>query len=162
MSHSTFGFMVVGLLCTAFVPIALADDAKDDAIKKDHKLIEGTWRIIALEVNGNKSKEADARKLTVVNGSDGTWILYSEDKEVTRGTSTTDPSKKPKAIDFMATEGNDKDKKHPGIYELGEKTRKLCFAAPGKERPTEFSSPADSGIILVVFEREKQKQEKGD
>ncbi len=157
MKHPFFELMVVGLLFTAFDPIAWADDAKDEAIRKDHKLIEGTWKIIALEVNGNKAKEEDARKLTVVNGSDGTWVLYSEDKEVTRGTSTIDPTKKPKTIDFMATEGNDKDKKHLGIYELGEKTRKLCFAAPGKERPSEFSSPADSGIILAVFEREKPK-----
>ena len=42
-----------------------------------------------------------------------------------------------------------------GIYELGEKSRKLCFALPGKDRPTEFSSAPGSEHILVTFERVK-------
>jgi uncharacterized protein (TIGR03067 family) len=93
----------------------------------------------------------------VVNGSDGTWTLRSDDKEMNKGTSTIDPRKKPKTIDFTITEGEGKGNEHLGIYELGEKTRKLCFASPGKERPTEFSSAPGSGQILVTFEREKAK-----
>ena len=138
MRNSFFGFLVVGVLLTAIVAIASAGDAKDEAIKKDRKQIEGTWRVVALEVNGNKVKEEDAKKLTVVNDSDGTWSLRSEDKEVS-GTSTIDPTKKTKTIDFTVTEGEGKGNQYLGIYELGEKTRKLCFAEPEKGRPTEFS-----------------------
>jgi uncharacterized protein (TIGR03067 family) len=130
-------------------------DAKDEAIKKDRKQIEGTWRLVALEVDGNKAKEEDAKKLTVVNGSDGTWSLRSEDKEISKGTSTIDPTSKPKTIDFIPTEGQGKGNQYAGIYESGEKTRKLCFAPVGKDRPTEFSSMPGSHYILVVFEREK-------
>jgi uncharacterized protein (TIGR03067 family) len=151
------GVLVVGVLVVAIAPIAAAGDAKDAAIKKDRKTIEGTWRVVAFEVDGNKGTEEDAKKLTVVNGSDGTWSLRSEDKEMNKGTSTIDPTKKPKTIDFTITEGEGKGNQHLGIYELGEKTRKLCFASPGKERPTEFSSTPGSGHILVTFEREKAK-----
>jgi uncharacterized protein (TIGR03067 family) len=132
-------------------------DAKDEAIKKDRKQIEGTWRVIALEVDGNKAMEEDAKKLSVINGSDGTWSLFSEGREIGKGTSTIDPTKKLKTIDFTPTEGEGKDKLHLGIYELGEKTRKLCIAPSGKGRPTEFASTAGSEIILVTFEREKGK-----
>ena len=152
MGRSFLGLLVIGALLTA---IASASDAKDDAIKKDRKQIEGTWRVVALVVNGDKATDEDAKKLTVVNGSDGTWSLRDEDKEVTKGTSTFDPTKKPKTIDFTPTEGDGKGNLHLGIYELGEKTRKLCFAPPGKERPTEFSSTPGSEHILVTFEREK-------
>lgn len=72
MGRLLFGFMFFGVLLTATGAIASADEGKDEAIKKDHKRIEGTWRIVALEINGEKSDEEDARKLTVVNGSDGT------------------------------------------------------------------------------------------
>jgi uncharacterized protein (TIGR03067 family) len=113
--------------------------------------------VVALEVNGTKSMEEDAKKLTVVNGSDGTWTLCSEDKEISKRTSTIDPTKKPKTIDFTVTEGEGKGNQHLGIYELGKITRKLCFAPPGKERPTEFSSTPGSEDILVTFEREKAK-----
>jgi uncharacterized protein (TIGR03067 family) len=157
MGRLLFGFMFFGVLLTATGAIASADEAKDEAIKKDHKLIEGTWRIVALEINGEKSDEEDAMKLTVVNGSDGTWSVRSEGNEISKGTSTIDPTKKPKTIDLTPTEGGGKDKAHLGIYELGEKTRKLCFAPPGKDRPTKFSSTPGSEHILVTFEREKAK-----
>ena len=157
MLRSLFGYMFVGVLLTAIGAIASAYEAKDQSIKKDRHLIEGTWRIVALEIDGNKSSEEDAKKLTVVNGSDGTWSLRSEGNEISKGTSTIDPTKKPKSIDLTPTEGGGKDKLHLGIYELGEKTRKLCFAPPGKDRPAEFSSTPGSEHILVTFERESTK-----
>lgn len=157
MRNPFFGFLFVGVLLTAVVARAFADEAQDEAIKKDRKLIEGTWRVVALEIDGNKSMEEDARKLTVVNGSDGTWSLRSEGNEISKGTSTIDPTKKPKTIDFTVTEGEGKGNQYPGIYELGEKTRKLCFAPPGNARPTEFSSTPGSEHILVTLEREKSK-----
>lgn len=157
MRRSFLGLLVVGAFLTAIGASATAGDAKDNATKKDRKQIEGTWRVVALEVNGNKATDEDAKKLTVVNGSDGTWSLLSEGKEISKGTSTIDPTKKPKTIDFTPTEGAGKDNQYLGIYELGEKTRKMCFAPPGKERPTEFSSMPGSEHILVTFEREKAK-----
>ena len=157
MGRSFVGFVIIGALFTAMTAIVSADDSKDEAIKKNRQQIHGTWRIIALEVNGNKAMEQDARKLMVVNGSDGTWSLLSAGKEVSKGTSTIDPAKKPKTIDFTPTEADGSGKTYLGIYELGEKTRKLCFAPPGKNRPTEFSSVPGSEHILVTFEREKAK-----
>lgn len=155
MKRSLFAFLVVGFFLPALAPIVAADEAKDEAISKDRKTIEGTWKIIALEVNGNKAKEEDARKLTAVNGSDGTWKLRSEEKQISEGTSVIDPTQKPKTIDFTPTEGGGKGNQHLGIYELGEETRKLCFAPAGKSRPSEFSSPSGSGHVLVIFERVK-------
>src|SRR5713101_9814447 len=80
--------------------LAAAEDAKQDAIKKDRKKYEGTWRVTSLEINGNKSSEEDAKKITVVNKADGKWILQVDGQEITEGTSEIDPTKKPKTIDF--------------------------------------------------------------
>jgi uncharacterized protein (TIGR03067 family) len=157
MRRSLIGVLVVGIWLTAIVAIAPAGDGKGAAIKKDRKQIEGTWRVVAFVFDGKKGSKEDARKLTVVNGSDGTWSLRSDDKEMIKGTSTIDPTNKPKTIDFTITQGEGKGNQHLGIYELGEETRKLCFASPGKERPTEFSSTVGNGHILVLFEREKAK-----
>jgi uncharacterized protein (TIGR03067 family) len=157
MRQLDVGVLVVGALATAIAMVASAGDAKDAAIQKDRKQIKGNWRVVALEVDGNKASEDEAKKLTVVNGSDGTWSLCSEGNEMSKGTSTIDPTKKPKAIDFTITEGSGKGNAHLGIYEPGDKTRKLCFAPPGRERPTEFSSLPGSQHILVTLEREKAK-----
>jgi uncharacterized protein (TIGR03067 family) len=143
------------LLGIATVGLVLTQIPKEEAIKQDRQRIEGTWRIVALEINGNKVNEEDARKLTVVNGSDGTWSVRSEGNEIASGTSAIDPAKTPKTLDFAQTEGEGKGQQYLAIYELGENTRRLCFAPPGKERPTEFASPVGSEIVLVTFEREK-------
>lgn len=55
----------------------------------------------------------------------------------------------------MPTEGVWKVNQYLGIYEFGEETRRMCFAPPGKERPTVFAFTPGSEIILVTFEREK-------
>lgn len=152
MRPCCIGPLVLGLLLPT---IATADNSKEEAIKMDRQQIKGIWRIVALEINGNKANADDARKLTVINGSDGTWSLLSEGKEICQGTSSFDPTKKPKTIDFKITEGGGKGNEHLGIYELGEKTRRLCFAPPANARPTEFATALGSGHILVNFEREK-------
>jgi uncharacterized protein (TIGR03067 family) len=134
---------------------AAADD-KDKAIKEDRKKYEGTWQVISLEVNGNKSAEEDAKKITVVNEPDGKWAIEVEGKVVARGTSEIDPTKKPRAVDLTMTEGDDKGKTFLGIYEFGDDTRKVCLAGAGKGRPTEFSSTAGSEHILAVLKRVKK------
>ncbi len=152
MRRSLFGLLVVGTFLTA---IASADDASDEAINKDRKRISGRWQIVALEINGNKTSEKDAKKLAVVNGSDGTWSIHSDGKEISRGTSIIDPTSKPKTIDFTPTNGGGKGNTYLGIYELGGNKRKLCFAPPGSERPKTFSSESGSQNILVAFQRVK-------
>jgi uncharacterized protein (TIGR03067 family) len=66
-----------------------------------------------------------------------------------------DPTKKPKTIDYTMTEGPTKGKTQLGIYELDGDTVKFCFAAPGKERPTEFTAAEGSHRTLSVWKRKK-------
>ncbi|MCA8987601.1 MAG: TIGR03067 domain-containing protein [Planctomycetaceae bacterium] len=145
------------MLCCCVVMTSRADDARKEAIQKDRKRIEGTWKIVALEINGNRATDEDARKLTVINGSDGTWTLYSEGSEISTGTSTIDPTRKPCTINLVETNNEGKVNQYLGIYELGDQTRKLCFAPQGKERPVDFSSQPGSEMILVTFERVKTR-----
>ncbi|RLS35333.1 MAG: TIGR03067 domain-containing protein [Planctomycetota bacterium] len=130
-----------------------AADAKQEAIKKDHLAIEGTWRAVSVEVNGNALNPDDIRKITTENGRDGEWTLVVDGNEIAEGTSTIDPTVTPRTIDFMATKGNNAGQTTFGIYEMIGNTRKICYAEPGRPRPAEFSAPAGSGRLLVVFER---------
>ena len=159
MQRFCVGGLLAGSLLFAVAMSAAADDAKDkeEAIKKDRKLYEGTWRVVALVVNGDKSADEDARKLSVVNGADGSFSVRSEGNEVIRGRNILDPSKKPKAIDLIVIEGDKDAQTVLGIYEITEKTRRLCYVSPGLERPTEFTSTTANQQVLVTFEREKAK-----
>ncbi len=157
MRRPIYGFLAFTFLLTTVGAIAATGDTLEEAVKKDRKLHEGTWKIVALEINGNKAEADDAKKLTVVNGPDGTWSLRSEGNEVAKGTSIIDPTRKPKEIELTQTEGEGKGKPLLGIYEIGERTRKLCIAPAGKDRPKEFSTAEGNEHILVTFERVSPK-----
>jgi uncharacterized protein (TIGR03067 family) len=157
MKSSCIGFLVFAAFLMGAATFATADDAKDEAIKKDRKQMEGTWRAIAVIVNGETFTEENANAETVVNGADGTWIVRDRGTERSKGTSTIDPTKNPKAMDITPSIGDDKGVTYLGIYELGENTRKVCFALSGGARPKDFSSTPGSRHILVTFERVKEK-----
>ena len=69
---------------------------------------------------------------------------------------TIDPTKKPKTIDYLMTEGFTKGKTQLGIYELDGDTLKSCFAGPGDERPTDFTSKSGDHRTLSVWKRQKE------
>ena len=157
MQSALLKFLFIGLIFSLNGLVVTAADTKEEAIKKDRKRIEGTWKVVALEVGGNKSSDEDARKLTVVNGADGSWSLRSDGREISQGTTVIDPLKTPSTIDFTPTSGGGKGNLHQGIYEVNENTRKLCFTPPGHARPNEFVSQLGTEQILVTFEREVTK-----
>jgi uncharacterized protein (TIGR03067 family) len=65
-----------------------------------------------------------------------------------------DPGKTPKAIDLTVTEGPQKGQTFHGIYKLEGDTYSVCpNVEPGKDRPTEFATRPDSGLMLVVWKR---------
>jgi uncharacterized protein (TIGR03067 family) len=66
-----------------------------------------------------------------------------------------DPTKKPKSIDYTMTAGPTKGKTHLGIYEFEGDTVKFCFAAPDRDRPTDFTAKAGSQRTLSVWKRDK-------
>src|SRR5262249_51399603 len=66
------------------------------------------------------------------------------------------PASKPKTIDYEMTDGPTKGKKQLGIYELDGDTFKACFAAPGDDRPADFTSKAGDRRTLSVWKRQKE------
>lgn len=130
--------------------------AGDDPIEKERKTYQGTWKVVAFEFDGKVVPENDAKKLIFINKADGSWAVQSEGKEISSGKSDIDPTKKPKTIDFMPTLGVFSGNEYVGIYELDKDRRQICYAEKAKGRPTEFSSVAGSGHVLIKFERVKK------
>ena len=81
---------------------------------------------------------------------DGTWSILMDGTEIAKGTSTIDPTKKPKTINFTPDMGLEQGQEYLGIYEIEAKKRRLCFAKPGMNRPTEFASAPGSDHFLVM------------
>jgi uncharacterized protein (TIGR03067 family) len=143
--------LFLGILFVALTASAAAQDPASDDLKR----LQGTWRMTSVVIDGKKVHEDDLKHMTVIFRGD-TYIVKNEGKEVEKGTQKLDPTKTPRAIDAHVLEGADKGKDQLGIYELTGDTLKICFAAPGQERPKEFSSHPGSKHEYGVFQRPKQ------
>src|SRR5947208_6703922 len=120
---------------------------------KEQKTFEGNWKAVSITNDGKEVPKEEVEKVTLTVKGDK-YVLKTG-AETIEGTHKLDPSKKPWAIDATRTTGPDKGKTIHGIYELTDDTYKVCFAAPGKDRPTEFASKPGSGHRLIVMKRQK-------
>jgi uncharacterized protein (TIGR03067 family) len=144
--------MVVAMVCL-IAGLGRLGAADEDA-KKDLKALQGNWKVTALTFDGKEAPKEDVEKM-VLTIKDETYTLKMGDKKES-GTIKLDPSEKPKTVDFVIKEGDDKGKTQHGIYTLEGDNLKFCMAKPGKDRPKELSSKEDSGHILVVLKRDKE------
>jgi uncharacterized protein (TIGR03067 family) len=144
---------LAGGALTLAPPALAADPSSADSVRHDRRLYAGTWQVTAIENDGEQSAADDVRRLTVVNDDAGGWTLLRDGVEVVHGTSTIDPEASPKTIDFEITSDDGKGQLLLGIYEIGERTRRLCLRSPGEWRPREFTAGTGTRAIMMTFER---------
>jgi uncharacterized protein (TIGR03067 family) len=121
----------------------------DEKPKEDQKALQGTWVVVAAELDGKEFKEALKAVMTL---KDDKLTVKLADGRTTEGTFKIDASANPRTIDLIP---EDKDKpKALCIYQLDGDKLKLCLTEkPGADRPTEFKAGKDT--YLLEFKREK-------
>jgi uncharacterized protein (TIGR03067 family) len=123
------------------------------AVRDELNRFEATWKFVSIDVEGRKiPAERFGEDRLVLKRKQFTTTVGGN---TTEGTFKIDPTLTPKTIDITFTDGPGKDKTQKGIYELDGDTQKICWAAPGKPRPTEFEAKPKSGRILQVLEKVK-------
>jgi uncharacterized protein (TIGR03067 family) len=125
---------------------AWSDDAKEDTI-------DGTWLPSSAELGGKKFPDDVRKSIKLVLKDDKYTVTVGT--QVDQGTVKLDASAKPKALDITGTEGPNKGKKIPAIYERNGDTLRVCYDLSGKSRPTEFKSETGTQLFLVTYKREK-------
>jgi uncharacterized protein (TIGR03067 family) len=147
---------VIALSLLLAVPlVAVADDARDE-IKK----LEGAWKVASAEIDGNS---ADGKKfgITGLIISGGKLNFQNDGKDVMAFMFTVDPTKKPKAMDWV------KDKNSitlPTIYSLEGDELKMCMPLLPKKgsgekvdvkRPENFDTKGKP-VLTLTLKREKK------
>lgn len=142
--------LVTALILAGFSYLATAGEGKDDAVKKDRKALQGTWKTTEENKAGIQSIRFDGNKVVVTFKGD----------ETATGIATIDPTKKPKTIDIKVDGGtakqaeDDKGKISLGIYEVDDGKFRWHANRPGAdERPKDFENATHA---LMVFERKKK------
>src|SRR5438309_1056850 len=103
------------LLPVVCAVLLLGADNKDDG-KKDREKLQGTWRYVSFESNGEKMPEEQLKRMSVTYAGDR-WTVKEGDKVLVSGTQKLDPSKKPAQMDSVIAEGEGKGTTMLGIYE---------------------------------------------
>src|SRR5262249_5890704 len=126
--------------------------------KNDLKRVEGDLTGVAHEADGKKLTADEGKKAHGKLGvQGGQYTIYFDGKKAGAGKVKLDADKKPKQIDVVAEEGPTKGKTMLGIYELKGDDMRVCFAQPGKDRPTAFRTEKGSGQILLGYRRVEKK-----
>jgi len=116
--------------------------------------LQGTWNIVALEVDGKKMPaSAVTGSKIVVKGDRFSTIAMGA---AYQGTLEVDAGKSPRALNMKFTEGPEKGNTNFAIYELDEDTWTICINMTGRNRPTEFATAPGSGQALETLKRQKE------
>lgn len=140
------------LSCICFMVAALLNVSAAD-LPDDAKAIQGKWEIVSAELAGQPMAEAVMKSISLKmdNGKYEVFVGQQPD----RGTYTLDSVTKPAGMTVVGTEGPNKGKTFPAIYELNGDTLRICYDLSGAKRPTEFKSVAGTKLYLVTYKRKK-------
>jgi uncharacterized protein (TIGR03067 family) len=142
----TFVFALVA--CFPFAAGMQVDDKGDDA-----KRVEGTWQLKEAELAGQKWPE-DVVKTIQLKITGDKYTLQSNEKP-DAGTFKLDPDKQPKQITITGTDGPNKGKTFPAIYEITGDTLKVCYDLSGQAHPREFKTAPGTQLFLATYKRRK-------
>lgn len=119
----------------------------------DAKAIEGTWTPAKAELGGQPMPDAVLKTISLKLTA-GKYEAMSEGRP-DYGTYNLDATVKPKGMTVTGTNGPNKDKTFPCIYELKGDTLRICYDLSGAKRPAEFKSVASTKLYLVTYSRKK-------
>jgi uncharacterized protein (TIGR03067 family) len=136
----------------AVVLLMAADDPAKDA-KKEKDRLQGEWTMVSMETRGAKHSKDDVKKYKLTIKGDK-WTVMNGLSTGPGRTFKIDPSKDPKTLDLTIKVG-DKEKVSQGIYKLEGDTLTVCRPEDNGERPKEFKTTVEAGI-LVVWKRAKK------
>lgn len=139
----------VALVFTVILTFALAPSARADATADDWKALTGTWKVEKATLGGQDMSESLKTLVLTIEG--GKYKLVTD-----TGTIAIEPDKKPKAMTIKGTDGPNKGKTYPAIYEIDKNTLTICYDLSGKEPPAAFESKAGTKHFLVSYKRDKK------
>jgi uncharacterized protein (TIGR03067 family) len=141
------------LACSLAYEVAAAADGADARSKTDRELMQGRWRIVALNRDGRAS---DGGQLTRLGGS----MRFARDAvtqasagaQAQDGTFTIDPGKRPKTLTIKPKDGG---QPQVLIYELDGDRLRLAFQIGDGADPAPDFKPGPGRVVMTLERQHK-------
>ena len=143
----------VGLVLLISTSLMAGEPPKQDTVKKDMDGIQGTWKIVALEANGEQGPPEIVAALKLTFKGD-TLTFTPGEPGFSNYNYELDPTTKPASFDMTHADGPNKGKTDKGVYSLEGNHLRICFGK-ADNRPKEFTTAAESGRWMYTLTREK-------
>ena len=126
----------------------------DDVLGGPPTAWEGDWKMVSGVFNGVPMGADMVKWCTRVTRGDVTAVMAGP-QVMMRARFTLDSSHRPSWVDYANLVGSNKGKAQAGIAEVDGDTLRVCVAAPGKPRPSDFTSTKSDGRSLTVWTKKR-------
>ena len=126
---------------------------KPHSLRQDLEGIQGTWKLVALENNGQQAPAEFVVVMKLVFKGD-TLTFPGGEPGFTNYKFKLDPTTKPPGFTMAHADGTKQGETNSGIYSLDGDSLQICFGRADR-LPMEFTAKAGSGQFMYSLEREK-------
>jgi uncharacterized protein (TIGR03067 family) len=124
----------------------------EEAAQREHKRLQGTWRVISVEAGGSAIPTREYRGLALTFAA-GKFSARRGEEDGQQGTYSVDPTKSPRQMDITRTNGPAQGRKQVAIYQLTGDLLKICSCEASGDRPTGFDTRDRPDCTLMVLRR---------
>lgn len=149
---------VFSLICSSY-NLSAAEPVKDAIDRVELQKFQGTWMMVAAEMDGKKVHDKHVKKSRIsFTGTTVELLTPHQHKEKIKSTMVRlDASKTPAEMQWVRDAGPNTGKTMTAIYEFeGPDQYKVSFDQTMKETPQKFGTKAGSGHIWHTWKRVKK------
>ncbi len=130
------------------------ETAQSSSSEEMSRMIRGTWIPMSAELAGQPLPQQVLNTIRLILTENQYTAVVAGTTDV--GDLTLRSNQQPKAMDILGTEGPNKGKTIPAIYEFNGDSLRICYDLDGKTRPTEFRTNPGTKLFLVLYKRVTQ------
>lgn len=116
--------------------------------------IQGKWKPTTAVLGGKPMPDAVIQSISLKMDAGKYEVFVGTQPD--RGTYSLDREGTPRKMTIVGTEGPNKGKTFPAIYELKGDTLRICYDLSGAKHPADFESKPGTLLYLVTYARVKK------
>ena len=147
--------IMITCLVALAITVATAAGAEKNATSDD-KALNGIWSPTEAVLGGVPLPPPALKKITLRIDGAKYEVAVQDEPEPDQGTSTLNTNVSPKTMTITSTNGPNRGKTFPAIYELKDDTLRVCYDLSGKKHPTDFKSVKGTQLYLVTYKRKEK------